>query len=95
MSVKKQITLKKGITGEFICRIERVSVCNKPDQIATATATCCWYADDDEKAALRTLVEPMSFDLPIAGFIGTENAIERAYVELKQPGKMLEGGTDC
>lgn len=95
MSVKKVITLKKGISGEFVCRIERVSVCNKPDQIATATATAVWYADNDEKTALRPLVEPMSFDFPVSGFVSTENAIERAYTELKQPGRMLENGTDC
>jgi hypothetical protein len=94
MSVKKTITLKKGITGEFICRIESVRVCNKPAAVAEAVAYCYWYADDDEKNAGRTLVEPMPATFPVAPFIGTMNPIEQAYVELKKAGGMLEGGSD-
>ena len=94
MSVKKQVTLQKGVAGEFICRINAVTVRNKPAEIASAITQYAWYADEDEKTANRPLQEN-SVDLPVAGFVATENAIERAYVELKAEGKMLHGGTDC
>ena len=95
MSVKIQVELKKGISGPFICRVESVVVRNKPDQIKTAIATVAWYADETEKAANRPIIDSQSIDLPVESFLGDTNPIEVAYVYLKQPGKMLNGGTDC
>jgi len=95
MSVKIQIELRKGISGPFICRVESVQVRNKPEEIKKTIATVAWYADETEKAANRPIIEPQSIDLPVESFLGDVNPIEAAYTYLKQPGQMLNGGTDC
>ena len=95
MSVKIPIELRKGISGQFICRVESVVVRNKPESIKAAIATIAWYADEGEKAANRPIIEPQSIDLPVESFLADTNSIEAAYVYLKQPGQMLSGGTDC
>lgn len=95
MSAKKQVELRKGISGEFICRVESVQVRNKPDQAKNVCITLAWYADETEKSANRPILDPQSVDLPIDSFLGDVNPIEAAYNYLKQPGQMLNGGTDC
>jgi len=95
MSAKMTTTLKKGITGEFICTLTHFSGTNSPKPAGPSTVIACWYADAEEKAAGRTLIEPFGLQIPAEEFLVDKNPYKVAYEYLQQPGRMLEGSVLC
>ena len=94
MSAQKQITLGNGVSGNFICRVESVTVRNKPDQVKIAIVNWAWYANETQKNA-NNPIEQGSKDMDVTLFSVDKAPIDVAYSELKKPGMMLENSSEC